>query len=216
MNLNKRIAEIGIPNQMKHLRISEEGYPVPWFVHWVDENTPDFRVFNEEKFRSAFQNNRCWLCGKILGKYKTFVIGPMCMINRVNAEPPSHRACATYAAMTCPFLTQPKMRRNEVRELPENKKIAGIPIMRNPGVCVLWTTYDFKPVKVNGGILFELGKPEGVEFFAQGRPATRDEVLASIVTGLPLLREADNYDPTAMRMIDERVAEAMKLLPEAA
>ena len=209
--LNKRIADIGIPNQMKHLRISDEGYPVPWFVKWIDEK-PDFRVFDPEKFRTAVNHSRCWLCGKPLGRYLTFVIGPMCMINRINAEPPSHLACAEYAALACPFLTQPRMRRNE-KDLPAMHDAAGIPILRNPGVCVLWTTYSYKPVRERGGILFELGKPEHVRFYANGRPATRDEVMVSIVTGLPILRAADGNDPVANKMIDERVQEAMQLLP---
>jgi len=210
--LNKRIAEIGIPPQMSHLRISPEGYPVPWFVQWVNEE-PDFRAFNAEKFRLAYTFDRCWLCGGKLGRYKTFVIGPMCMINKINGEPPSHRDCARYAAIACPFLTQPRMRRNEKDVEFMHRQTAGIAIGRNPGVAVLWTTYSYKLQRLPNGILFELGKPEHVEFYANGRPATRDEVLVSIVTGLPLLREADNHDPEAMRMIDQRVEEAMRLLP---
>ena len=63
-------------------------------------------------------SSKCWLCGQTLGKHMTFPIGPMCAITRTTAEPPSHLACAEYAVKACPFLSQPRMRRNE-RDLPE-------------------------------------------------------------------------------------------------
>jgi hypothetical protein len=136
----------------------------------------------------------------------------MCMINRINSEPPSHHSCAEYAAIACPFLTQPRMRRNE-KDLPAMRMAAGIQIARNPGVCVLWTTFSYELMQTNTGILFQLGKPEKIEFYANARHATRAEVLESINTGLPLLRAMDKGDQIAQAMIDQRYQEAMKLLP---
>src|ERR1700722_8284381 len=110
--LNKRIAHLEMPDRFKGLQISDEGYPIPYFVGWVD-GKPDFRLADPEKLAVCYRHRRCWLCGEPLGKFLAFVIGPMCAINRNTAEPPSHYDCALYACIACPFLSQPKMRRNE-------------------------------------------------------------------------------------------------------
>src|SRR5215467_3774641 len=94
-----------LPKRMLALPIDGRGYPVPWFVAWI-RGEPDFRVIKPGGAEIAYHRNLCWLCGQRLGTYKTFVIGPMCTLNRVSAEPPSHRDCAEFAAKACPFLTQ--------------------------------------------------------------------------------------------------------------
>jgi hypothetical protein len=101
-----------LPARMRYLPISPKGFPVPWFV-FIDEQTgiPDFRVIGPGKMRQAVTGDRCWLCGGILGKHRIFCIGPMCAINRITSEPPSHRECAEFAAEACPFLSQPRARR---------------------------------------------------------------------------------------------------------
>lgn len=88
------------------------------------------------------------------------------------------------------------MRRRE-GALPEKlKEPPGAPIKRNPGVVCLWTTkkYSVAPahgIHSNPGLLFRLGEPESLEFYAEGRPASREEVDESVRTGLPLIaREA--------------------------
>jgi hypothetical protein len=184
--LNNRIIHLDIPERMKGLSISDEGYPVPWFVPWVD-GKPEFRGMDGEKLGIAVRHDKCWLCGQTLGVYKVFPIGPMCCVTRTISEPPSHKECALYGVKACPFLTQPRMRRNE-KDMPEHGHIAGIPIKRNPGVTCLWTTKHYKVIKAfNGGILFRIGSPERVEFWSQGRRATREEALGSMKSGLPIL-----------------------------
>ena len=112
----------------------------------------------------------------------------MCAVNRTSAEPPSHYDCAFYAAQACPFLTQPRMRRNE-KDIPEDtREPAGIMLKRNPGVTLVWVTRHYKPFKAEGGVLFRLGDPGRVEFYAEGRKATRSEIMASIDSGMPILR----------------------------
>lgn len=150
-----------LPQRMANLPIDSRGFPVPWFVEWID-GKPDFRVMSGEKFIRAIKFNLCWCCGQPMGAYKVFVAGPMCGINRTSAEPPSHRECAEFAAKACPFLTIPKMTRND-RNLPAHEKPAGEMIARNPGVTMLWTTKAYKPFEADGGILIEMGLPESVE-----------------------------------------------------
>src|SRR5690348_7959044 len=120
--LNQRIKHLEMPARIRKLPISDEGYPVPAFVEWIDCK-PDFRVINGQHFRRCVEFKRCWLCGEPLGKFMTFVIGPMCGINRVSSEPPCHHDCALYSVKACPFLSQPRMRRNE-KDLPEGGVVA--------------------------------------------------------------------------------------------
>ena len=71
---------------------------------------------------------------------KASVIGPMCAVNRITSEPPCHPQCARYAVQACPFLSQPRARRNE-KDLPEERReAAGIALDRNPGVTVIWAS----------------------------------------------------------------------------
>jgi hypothetical protein len=208
-SLNKRIADIPIPQRMSSLPISDEGYPVPYFVPFID-GKPEFRAMDHEKFTHAIRNKRCWLCGGQLGKHMTFPIGPMCAITRTTAEPPSHLECAEYGAKACPFLTQPRMRRND-KDMPFGH-IAGISIDRNPGVIVLWTTLDYRLFR-SGGYLFKVGDPEHVECYAQGRAATKEELAHSIVTGYPTLEAmAKREGPEAEDELLAHYARAIKAL----
>jgi hypothetical protein len=219
MELNKRIAAIPLPIRMQRLPVSGEGYPVPWFVAEVN-GKPDFRCSDDEKIRAAIRFKRCWLCGELLGRYITFVIGPMSAVNRTSSEPPSHHECATYAARACPFLSQPRMRRNE-KELPEDRSVAGIAIKRNPGVALLWTTRSYRLVRGDAGgaggagVLFRIGLPEKTEWYCEGRPATRAEVMASFESGLPVLQQiAKTHDgPDGVADLERMVQVALQLVP---
>lgn len=206
-----------LPPRMRHLPLDHRGFPVPWFVAWID-GAPDFRVIAEGKIRAAVRHGHCWLCGEKVGAFKTFVIGPMCAVNRVSAEPPSHLECAVFAAEACPFLTRPKMRRNEKDMPAESKAPAGEMIARNPGVALLWTTKRFQIVNDGrGGVLFDVGEPHQVRWYAEGRQATRKEVLASIESGLPLLTAAAKRDGLmAMAELGRRMIGIEPLLPVAA
>lgn len=202
-----------LPAQMARLPIDERGYPVPYFVAWVD-GKPDFRIADAAKMDMAVRFNRCWLCGEPLGVYRAFVIGPMCAINRVSSEPPSHVNCALFAVQACPFLTLPKAARREAHMPDGTRDPAGVFLKRNPGVSLLWVTRHYRPTPGPGGsgMLFRLGEPQTTLWYAQGRPATREEALASIESGLPALREmaaAENALPELERMI----AAAEKFLP---
>ena len=185
------------PQRMLQLPLDERGFPVPWFVAFIDDK-PDFRVVREGGIAMAHNRALCWLCGQRLGRYMTFVVGPMCGINRVSSEPPSHTECAEYAVRACPFLTRPMAVRND-RGLPEDAGAAGIMIERNPGVTLLWTTTSYKPFRVGGthgnpGVLFRLGELREVKFYARGRQATRAEIEESVTSGFPKLEEMAKLD----------------------
>ena len=86
--LNASIAHIPLPKRLRWAPISETGYPVPWFVDWID-GKPDFRVMDGRKYDRAIKHDLCWLCGQTLGRFKVFTAGPMCAVNRTSGEPPS-------------------------------------------------------------------------------------------------------------------------------
>jgi hypothetical protein len=212
MALNQKIRHIPIPQRLQHCRVSADGYPVPWFVPYID-GKPEFRAMDPEKFFVAIRHRRCFLCGEQMGKHLCFPIGPMCCITRTTPEPPSHLSCVEYAAQVCPFLTQPRMRRNE-KNMPEGD-VAGIAIRRNPGVIALWSTLNYRLFRdpINGGYLIEIGKPEHIELYSQGRKASNQEVIESIMTGMPILRaEALKDGPEAMAQLESQYNQTLDLL----
>jgi hypothetical protein len=184
------IASIPVPDSIRELPVDPvRKMPVPWFVQWVD-GKPEFRAADQAKLIRAVREKLCWVCGQPLNNRVTFLIGPMCVVNRISAEPPSHPDCAIYSARACPFLSRPHMDRREAGLPPEATSQAGIMIKRNPGVTCLWTTRSpgFHLVRDGGGVLFRVLPPTAVTWWAEGRTASRAEVLASVESGLPILR----------------------------
>lgn len=208
------------PPAILKLRTDHRGFPVPWFVEWIDD-APDFRIIGHGKWGKAHRQHRCWVCGQKLGRMNAFVIGPMCAVNRVSSEPPSHPVCADFAARCCPFLANPRMRRNEngMAELGA-KSVGGEAIKRNPGVALVWWTLNYKVFDDGqGGLLIRIGEPMRTSWYAHGREATRAEILASIESGLPLLRDLaerqDREEPgaEAVAMLERMTATALQLVP---
>ena len=198
-----------LPSRLQTLPLDARGYPVPWFVAW-ENGRPEFRAMDAQKWSRAVKEKRCWVCGGFLGRWLTFTIGPMCGINRTTAEPPSHTECAEWSARNCPFLSRPHMVRREDEvinaETALNLRQAGNPILRNPGVTLLWTTRTYKVFNDGrGNPLIEVGDPAEVKWYSQGRPATREEVHHSIVTGLPFLHQEIERERTDARRAEARV-----------
>lgn len=206
-----------LPFRFRKLPIDERGFPVPMFVQWV-EGRPDFRVIKPGWMSRCHHGRLCWLCGEPLGKHLAFVIGPMCAINRVTSEPPSHLGCAEFAVRACPFLAFPNRKRDKHTPIAgDHRSPAGVHLDRNPGACAIWVTDGYKPFKAEGGTLFRLDAPEAVHWYAHGRKATRAEIVASIDSGMPHLREiAELQGRDAMKALDQQYADAQRLLPEAA
>jgi hypothetical protein len=207
----ERIAAVPMPDRIRALPVDARGYPVPKFVEYRD-GVPDFRIMDSRHLVSCVQRKICWVCGQPLGRNMSFAVGPMCIVNRTSAEPPSHLECVRYSAKVCPFLAIPAMRRIE-HGLPEGHTQAGIGIKRNPGVICLWTVRAYKVWK-SGGVLFDIGEPDSVEWWARGRAATREEVEASITSGMPILQKmADEEGPGAQAELTRLYRRALPHLP---
>jgi hypothetical protein len=212
-----------LPERMRRLPV-DRGYPVPWFVAWLDgdgeqpcepgHGRPDFRVIRPGGVAEAWTRKRCWICGGTLGSYRAFTLGSMCAVNRTSAEPPSHRECADFAARACPFLTRPHAKRREVDPEIERAPMPGIPLMRNPGVALVWVTRHPRVRRVENGVLFNVGPPTEVRWYCEGRPATRAECVESIESGLDPLRELAANQRRGPEVLERLLAGAMRLLPE--
>ena len=218
------------PNRIARLPKDERGYPVPRFVEWFIEDLdgerrlarrtdlnakPDFRIASAEYRAQAFKYGYCWVCGDQLGAHKVYAIGPMCVINRTTSEPACHRACAEYAVKACPFLLRPRMRRLPHADDVESRSPGGIMLERNPGCICLYETKEAKGFSDGiGSWLIRLGKPTKVDWWAEGRTATRSEIQASIDSGYPLLlAEAKKDGLQALGELARLTGAAMKLLP---
>lgn len=220
------IAEIEIPRRMQKLPISDKGFPIPAFVAWLavsehrylPEGTfgarRDFRIVSSGFMEKCYRFSRCWLCGEPLGVNRVFTIGPMCVVNRVTMEPPSHRDCAEYAVRACPFLTRPNMDRN-MKNLPPQPHEVGDMIKRNPGATALYQTTDYRRFKAEGGLLCRLGTPDKIDWWKEGRAATRTDVMESVESGFPLLMKvAQTEGPEAVAELRVMRVHAAAWFPE--
>ena len=189
---------------------------MPWFVAFID-GEPDFRVIRRNGFVDAVNRRKCWLCGQPMGSFAAFVVGPMCAVNRVSAEPPSHRECAEFAVRACPFLVRPQAARRKAKLPVETEEGAGTMIERNPGVTLLWISRRWKPFRDGDkGYLIDVGEPTETLWFREGRRATRAEILDSIESGLPLLRDMARQEGYPAEVeLRRHVDRAMLLLPAA-
>ncbi len=205
-----------LPARLRSLHVFR-GYPVPWFVAWIGENgfavepgtpgsVPEFRVADASKFAIAVRGKLCWVCGEQLGRYMTFVLGPMCGINRTSAEPPCHAECAQWSARNCPFLSKPQMVRRENDMPAEECAPAGVMLKRNPGVTLLWTTKSYTVNRHDSGYLVEVGEPLSMEWWSLGKHANRAQVVASVESGIGTLEEMAQQEEGAMDELLKRKA----------
>jgi len=205
-----------LPKTMRKLPADERGYPVPWFVDWID-GKPEFRAMDTKKYVRAVREDLCWVCGVKLGYSKCFVAGPMCGINRTSSEPPSHPECARWSAENCPFLANPNMVRRE-DELVNNTKLrdkaAGFALARNPGVAMLWFTRSYEVFDAgNKRPLIQMGSPVAVEWYCEGRKATREEVDESIAGGLPTLEAVARTEEGGIAALRQSIKRFERYLP---
>jgi hypothetical protein len=211
------LAAIPMPARITRLPVDARGFPVPKFVAWIN-GQPDHRVVDTARFAPAINHKQCWICGEPLGRYLASVIGPMCAVNRIISEPPSHRECAEFSIAACPFLSRPHAHRREAGLPQDTVESAGVGLKRNPGVICLWIARDYRVFRPQtGGLLFSLGNPVETVWYHEGRRATRDEVVSALYRGTPALIEiAQEEGRDAEDALSRQLAAAMPLLPRVA
>jgi hypothetical protein len=213
------VSKITIPKNLRS-RPSYNGYIVPFFVTWylgdkqVNETTPgarpSFPTIDAKRQLMCQKRSLCWICGRVMGAFKTFIFGPSSAIVRASMEPPSHRECALYAVKVCPYLTsdRPINTKHDANLRPGEKILPDVSVT-NPGLNVLWTCKDYEAKLMDpprGLYILIPGEPTGVQFFREGRPATHEEVskaLARAINGNKL------YDVMPPREVGFRVQQLM-------
>lgn len=166
-----------LPPRMRGLPVDHRGYPIPWFVARIN-GKPDFRVIDPLKFGDAIMWKRCWICGELLGRFKTFVFGPASAITRYSSEPPSHPDCARFAAQHCPFCANPSAQ-HRTKSLPTETVVNELVAPHNPGLFCCWTTQEYECFKHGSNdILIKVNEPVQLDWYARGIKADRTEVLA--------------------------------------
>lgn len=212
-----RFMAVPIPDRMKHLPIdARRGFVIPAFVKWVN-GEPEFRAMDMQHFLRCMKDKLCWVCGGPLKRYANnpFVIGPMCTVNRISSEPPSHVDCARYSVMVCPFLSRPHMERRTDEALEAMIKPGpGVMLRRNPGVIALWFAREYMDFNVERGVLFSMGKPAAVEWYTEGRKASRAEVEESYNAGVPAILEAAAQDgPEEVAVVRLKIEQSRRYFP---
>lgn len=86
------------------------GMIVP-YAQFIDANgNADFRVLDDRRVSYCLEHRRCAMCGEPLGRHLHFVGGPLCAVNGLFYDPPTHKECAEYALQACPHLARLKGR----------------------------------------------------------------------------------------------------------
>jgi hypothetical protein len=208
---------VPMPPRIATLPRDHRGYPVPFFVQWMN-GKPEFPIFDPHKWRRCVDHKLCWICGQRLGRHLAYAVGPMCTINRVSSEPAQHRECAEYALRVCPFLINPAMRRVPTEKYGSVTPPGGIMDERNPGVMALWVTPSFSILRTPNGPIISMGDPERVDWFTRGRAATATEAAEAFKVGAAKLlvhaeREAGEAGIVELVRL---LIPARKLLPDPA
>lgn len=199
-----------MPHRIAALPISDNGYPIPYFVAKID-GKHDFRVIDPLKIHRCVRDKLCWICGDKLGKFKAFSAGPLLTVTRLSGEPPSHTDCAEFAARTCPFMLLPRSKMHTA----EIDGTTAIPAMltHNPGVTVIWVTDSYEVIRGGHSVAFLAGEPISVHWYAEGQHATRDHAERGIALSLMHAVETSKGNPDTQRMLMESAADIDAYLP---
>ena len=201
-----------MPDRIKALPVSEKGYPVPFFVKYID-GKPDFRVMDPEKMKRCVESNLCWCCGQPLGRHKAFVGGPLLAINLMSAEPPLHRDCAEFAVKACPFLLYPNSKRRGTDDVAEQTtELGGGNVLpENPGMTAVWITNSYAVQNFSMGAIFALGLPSEILWYSAGQPATKDDVIVAMHRSVQTAKKNPNIDKRQIDMTEQNLQRALAM-----
>ena len=81
-----------------------KGIPLPFFITYRTDGTPDFKVVSEAARIRCANERLCWICGEQLGYWIVFIGGPKSVEERLFTDPAVHEECAIDAFELCPFI----------------------------------------------------------------------------------------------------------------
>ena len=156
-----------LPDRMIGRPVDHRGFPVPWFVTRKDsDGLWDFRTIDTGRVVEANKHRKCWVSGHPLGRRVAFVIGPMCIVNRIASDPPVIPEIGEWSARVCPFLSRPLAKRPDY-DGPNHTP--GHMVLDNPGLTAVWVTRNYR-ITPEG--LFGFGDPERVTWWRKGQEVT--------------------------------------------
>lgn len=104
---------LDIPKELAHLKIDHRGYPIPYFVSWIN-GKPEFRFLDVTRLQMIIERKVCHICGKKLPNDSFyFIAGPMGLQNKISTDAPMHRVCAEFSLVACPHLYRQKAERRD-------------------------------------------------------------------------------------------------------
>jgi hypothetical protein len=175
--MGERIELQDMPARMKGRPFDHRGFPVPWFVtRKTDAGLWDFQVVEATRKDEAIRHRKCWVTGEPLGRAVAFVIGPMCIINRVSSDPPIIPEVAEWSARICPFLSRPLAKRPHFDG--NQMDTPGLMVADNPGLCAVWVTRGYAYGRT--GLFRLLDDPVRVSWWRNGREVTGTEEAQAI------------------------------------
>lgn len=142
---------VEIPRRMAHLKVDGRGYPIPYFVPYVN-GVPDFRYQDQKKQQACAKHNLCSICGKpLVKKVFWFISGPMGLANAVHSDAPMHEECARFSIAACPHLAFFKAERR-TNESPDPNQIGTKPstlflVKANRCEFIMGRYFKFRPVR---------------------------------------------------------------------
>lgn len=137
---------IPIPSFLKHPKVNKNGFPIPFFVGYVD-GKPDFRLLDAKKQMYCIEQKLCAICGKKLIKHSYyFISGPNGYTNKISTDPAMHRACAEYSLNVCPHLHIEKTTRRETG-IEHLKQEQGAIMLDKPPMLLLVKADNFSKVR---------------------------------------------------------------------
>lgn len=105
--------KLDIPKELSHLKIDERGYPIPYFVSFINGKT-EFRFIDQQRLEMIISRKVCHICGKkLLAGAFYFIAGPVGLKNRISTDAAMHRVCAEFSLRACPHLYLKKADRRD-------------------------------------------------------------------------------------------------------
>lgn len=143
-----------IPKSLSHLKIDKRGYPIPYFVGYIN-GEPEFRLTDARKQHKCIEKKLCGICGKkITSGVYVFISGILGYTNRISSDPAMHESCARFSLEICPHLHFEKTDRRENGIEHIKQDVAGM-VLTKPKILMLARADKYKDFKAEQSTLIK-------------------------------------------------------------